>query len=376
MAKMSRYQENAAYLNDPRVVAFLTAVNAAEGAPFANQGLNYKGFTSMADHPRESVRGPFNQTDGKKSTSNPAGLYQFMPRTWDGLRRTMPELTDFTARNQHIAAVELLRQRGALPLVLKNDLDGAIKKAAPEWAGLPGGPYPQPSKSIEFVRAAYNAGLARSQKAGAPVLPTGYGKATDGNTILASLGGAPVAKANADRVKGSAGHTPVAPMPETPAGAASATIDGDPLPQLNTDYNAMTDPLVAAESAKTDSANASALDAAIQSLSAGGGLKGATAALTAAKEQPDTGYAQALQRIQDLNSGIPSAPVDTSYTDSRTDPTLALEQMQQQRDLQDGINTAQNAALTAMFKEDTYEAPAFDVPSAVDRYLEKQLPVG
>ena len=376
MAKLSRYQENAAYLNDPRVVAFLTAINAAEGAPFANQGLNYRNFTSMADHPREAVRGSFNQTDGKKNTSNPAGLYQFMPSTWDGLRKAMPELTDFTARNQHIAAVELLRQRGALPLIVKGDIDGAIKKAAPEWAGLPGGPYPQPSRPKEFVLAAYNAGLARSQKAGAPVLPVGYGKHADGNTILASIGGAPVAKANAEPTKGKAGEIPAVAKPEPVAGAAVASFDGDPLPQLNTDYLAMTDPSAAAASAKTDAANTSALDAAIQSLSTGGGLKDATAALTTAKDTPDTGYSQALKRIQDLSSGISSPPADTSYTESRTDPALALEQMQQQKELQDGINTAQNAALTAVFKDDTYTPPAFDVPSAVDRYLEKQLPVG
>lgn len=115
-------------------------------------------FSSYADHPRVMVEFP--HTTWKRS--NAAGRYQFLSTTWDGLAKKL-KLNDFSPVNQDRAAIELLRERGAMPHVLAggqlaaNEIRIAIARSSPEWASLPNAGYGQhenqmPPLLTEFAR--------------------------------------------------------------------------------------------------------------------------------------------------------------------------------------------------------------------------------
>jgi muramidase (phage lysozyme) len=110
-------------------------------------------ITDFSRHPNILVR--LNPT--LKSTA--AGRYQFLKSTWDELG--MP---NFNSASQDIAAVKLMKRRGMLEPLLKNELRTAVTKGAPEWASLPtaaGGSFygGQPAKSFEQISARYNEAL-------------------------------------------------------------------------------------------------------------------------------------------------------------------------------------------------------------------------
>ena len=94
--------------------------------------------------------------------SDAAGRYQFLSTTWDDLAQRL-QLPDFSPASQDRAAIELLRQCGALPHVLAggflnaNEITLAISRAAPIWASLPGAGYGQHENKLmplltEFAR--------------------------------------------------------------------------------------------------------------------------------------------------------------------------------------------------------------------------------
>lgn len=103
-------------------------------------------FMSFADHPRKFVPIRIPGYIGKFSSA--AGAYQFISTTWDSLKRALG-LTDFSPASQDAAALELLRQTGALALIDAGDFDGAMRRAATQWASLPYSPAKQNPKSIE-----------------------------------------------------------------------------------------------------------------------------------------------------------------------------------------------------------------------------------
>jgi muramidase (phage lysozyme) len=58
-----------------------------------------------------------------------------------------------------VAAIELIRERGALGDVQAGNVQAAITKCAPIWASLPGANYAQPERKLSFLVAAFtNAG--------------------------------------------------------------------------------------------------------------------------------------------------------------------------------------------------------------------------
>lgn len=134
------------------VRAFLDMIAYAEGTKGRGQdGYNilfgYGTFDSYADHPRIYV--PFGQT-----TSSAAGRYQILARTWDGVRGKLG-LQDFTPASQDAAAVELIRERGALADVQAGRTTRAINKVAKVWASLPGAGYGQPERKLSALMQAY-----------------------------------------------------------------------------------------------------------------------------------------------------------------------------------------------------------------------------
>lgn len=143
-------------LND-NVKAFLMVIRHCEGTSDPDGYRRHFGgdlFTSYADHPR--VKKTYKLKKGGTLTSTAAGAYQILEKTWNGLRKNHPGVfNDFEPVSQDRAAVELIRGRKALKDVVEGRFDTAIAKCSLEWASLPGSPYGQPVKTLEFCRQIY-----------------------------------------------------------------------------------------------------------------------------------------------------------------------------------------------------------------------------
>lgn len=154
----------------PDVRAFLLMVRWAEGtgdeggyrALYGHRADRPRLFDGWEDHPRVATQTPWGATSA-------AGAYQFMARvpenvdaehpirvvttdTWDRIKAKLG-LPDFSPASQDRGAVELLRERGVLPLLARGQIEDAIKAASWEWASLPPGRYGQPMRSmLECIR--------------------------------------------------------------------------------------------------------------------------------------------------------------------------------------------------------------------------------
>lgn len=130
-------------LSNGNVQAFLRLIRTGEGTADDNGYRRMYGgrlFDSFADHPRVKI------TAGNW-TSTAAGAYQFLSRTWDECRRAL-SLGDFSPPNQDLAAVYLIKRRGALADVMAGRFESAIRKTNKEWASLPESPYGQPTLTM------------------------------------------------------------------------------------------------------------------------------------------------------------------------------------------------------------------------------------
>lgn len=122
-------------LQNQNVIAFLQMIRYGEssnGDDAYRMIVGGGSFTDFTDHPR------IFKTIGKSRTSA-AGAYQITATTWDDLRsRYGSLLPDFSPASQDMAAVLLLRQRGALNDVKAGRFEQAIAKCRNEWTSLPG----------------------------------------------------------------------------------------------------------------------------------------------------------------------------------------------------------------------------------------------
>lgn len=137
--------------------AFLDMISYSEGTtgPNGYRTMFGGGLTdSLADHPRQVFS--FTNKAGQKLRTSAAGRYQFLARTWDELRAKL-NLPDFGPASQDAAALELVRQRGALADVDAGRIEQAIAKCAPIWASLPGAGYNQPERKLANLIASYSA---------------------------------------------------------------------------------------------------------------------------------------------------------------------------------------------------------------------------
>lgn len=110
------------------------------------------------DHPR--IRAPFTQTNGELNYSTAAGRYQILAGTWDRLcKKLWPTIARpmFTPDNQDAAAIELIREAGAMDAVVSGDFRQAVDLVAPIWASMPASKYPQPVRTYQFAQNAYEA---------------------------------------------------------------------------------------------------------------------------------------------------------------------------------------------------------------------------
>lgn len=153
--------------------AFLLTIRQAEGTAGPNGYRTLFGgslFDSYADHPRQAKR--FTNKAGQTLWTSAAGAYQFMAispipgggstrvNTWDVVSARLG-LPDFSPASQDLAAIELIREAGALGDVDAGRFDQAVSKVRRIWASMPGAGYAQPERSLESLRLAFiNAGGA------------------------------------------------------------------------------------------------------------------------------------------------------------------------------------------------------------------------
>jgi muramidase (phage lysozyme) len=163
------------YLENPNVRKLLDTIAYAEGTA-GKEGYRTQYTGSLFDnskgwqHPRQLKGG------GGSPTSDAAGRYQFLSTTWDGIAK-QHGLTDFSPRNQDIAALALIQGRGVnLDDVAKGGLTRQIAdRLAPEWASFPTiktgtSYYGQGGKSWDELNGFYRKGgpASASRPTGAP----------------------------------------------------------------------------------------------------------------------------------------------------------------------------------------------------------------
>lgn len=150
--------------------AFLDMLSVSEGTS-TNQATKNNGydvivtgvngvselFTDYSDHPFNKGR-LSKVINSKGLTSNASGRYQFMLRDWHHYRDQL-KLVDFGPASQDLWALQLIRERGALPLIDAGSFALAIAQCKNLWASLPGAGYGQHENQIAKLEVAYtNAG--------------------------------------------------------------------------------------------------------------------------------------------------------------------------------------------------------------------------
>lgn len=149
-------------LDNPYIQAFLATIRAGEGTagPMGYQTMFGGGiFTDFSDHPRQVICRTVN---GGRLCSSAAGAYQFLRSTWDRIAARL-SLPDFSPTCQDVAALELIREKGAIDDIKAGRFEIAVSKCRKVWASMPGAGYGQPEVAMAKYRAIY---LAQLQQRG------------------------------------------------------------------------------------------------------------------------------------------------------------------------------------------------------------------
>jgi len=110
-------------------------------------------FSDYSDHPFAHGR-PSKIINSRGLTSNASGRYQFMLKDWAHYRAQL-NLPDFGPDSQDLWAIQLIRERSALPLIDAGNFDDAVHRCSNLWASLPGAGYGQRENSMGKLRAVY-----------------------------------------------------------------------------------------------------------------------------------------------------------------------------------------------------------------------------
>lgn len=129
--------------SEQNLAAFLKLIRQAESADDYYALVGGGQFIGTTDHP--ALTGEFagiRMPDGRLTTA--AGAYQITRTTWKDLGGA-ERYGDFLPRSQDIAAVDLIKRRGALDDVTQGRFDVAVTKLRNEWeafARMLAGNYP------------------------------------------------------------------------------------------------------------------------------------------------------------------------------------------------------------------------------------------
>jgi muramidase (phage lysozyme) len=88
--------------------------------------------------------------------STAAGRYQLLNRWYVAYAR-MLNLSDFSPLSQDLIAIQQIRERRAIPLILAGQIAAAISACSNIWASLPGNAYGQHQNAVSMLTAAYQA---------------------------------------------------------------------------------------------------------------------------------------------------------------------------------------------------------------------------
>ncbi len=111
-------------------------------------------FTDFGNHPFALGR-KSKIINSKGLSSNASGRYQFMLRDWPHYRATLG-LMNFGPDAQDSWAIQLIRERCALPLVDGGQFALAVARVSNLWASLPGANYPgQAMNAMGKLQLAY-----------------------------------------------------------------------------------------------------------------------------------------------------------------------------------------------------------------------------
>ena len=114
-------------------------------------------FTNFSNHPFDLGR-KSKVINSKGLTSNASGRYQFMLKDWHHYRDQL-HLMNFGPEAQDAWALQLIRERGALPLIDMGQFALAVARVRNLCASLPGAGYGQHENQIAKLQTAYiNAG--------------------------------------------------------------------------------------------------------------------------------------------------------------------------------------------------------------------------
>lgn len=125
-----KQEDNRRLLSNPNVRAMLNTIGYAEGADY-NTIVGGKTFSSFDKKPRNKV-----YIKNIKDYSTAEGKYQFLNSTWDEIAKDL-SLKDFSPESQDLAAVELIKRKGALDDIINGNFESAVHKLSGTWASLP-----------------------------------------------------------------------------------------------------------------------------------------------------------------------------------------------------------------------------------------------
>jgi len=112
-------------------------------------------FSDFSDHPFNKGR-PSKKINSKGLTSNASGRYQFMLKDWAHYKAQLA-LPDFGPDSQDKWAIQLIKERRALPDIEAGNIESAFTKCRNIWASLPGAGYGQKEHGMDTLIAKYKA---------------------------------------------------------------------------------------------------------------------------------------------------------------------------------------------------------------------------
>jgi len=165
------------------VQAFLRVIRARESGQGDNAYRMVNGggiFSEFSAHPYAGLT----TTHGGRA----AGAYQFLPTTWGELVAACPG-GDFSPEWQDLRCIQLIVQRGAMPMVLAGKIEEAMIKLRPTWTSLPGASESKIGWTVNLALAVYReyGGVTATDQMAADLEPT-KGKQMPIAALIATFG--------------------------------------------------------------------------------------------------------------------------------------------------------------------------------------------
>ncbi len=156
-------------LQDTNIRAFLSMIKSSEGATYnslfgdiPSDDEHRKTFTSYDKHPSlqyPQLPKPYGYTSytnkaGETINTSAAGSYQIIKPTWIALQERLG-LPDFSPQSQDLGALELIREKGAIPVIQQGLFADAVHACSGIWASLIGSTANQPTHDLAILQGWY-----------------------------------------------------------------------------------------------------------------------------------------------------------------------------------------------------------------------------